>query len=150
MTECEKSPISVTDADENGVKHYLSGYPDTMSAEIGGLYEEPTPWLEMTPEQKGALLLAHCEGKPIQMVTCILDYNRMVWKDVSDNWKPRITGVYRIKPKVETVTMYGFKNWRETWSFWSNDKSGCDTYSITFNLINGEPDTASIKMEPTP
>lgn len=145
MTEREKSPINVTETDENGEKRYLG-------ADSDGLRCTPSPWREMTPEQKGALLLAHHEGKAVQMVTCILDYNRLVWKDASDNWKPTSTGIYRIKPtpKIETVTMYGFKNLRETWSFWSNDKSDCDTYRITFNLIDGKPDTASIKMEPTP
>jgi hypothetical protein len=68
----------------------------------------------------------------------------MIWSGVMNNWQPIETA-----PKIETVTMYGFKNWRETWYFWSNDKADYDTYSITFNLIDGKPDTASIKMEPT-
>lgn len=137
-----RSPISVTDTDENGVKHYLSDYPDTISAEIGGLYEEPKLWRDMTPEEKGALLLAKHEGKKVQRYCP----HHQVWLDVLLNCIEH--QAYRIKPepKRETVTLYGEQSYVGFWGFDSGSEQPSD-YSITFDLVDGEPDCASIKME---
>ena len=68
--------------------------------------DTPTIWADMTPEEKGALLLADHERKPIEVFH-------------SGKWCPRIHGgfggqiVYRIKPepKRETVkrSLHGAK-----------------------------------------
>jgi hypothetical protein len=52
---------------------------------------------------------------------------------------------YRIhpEPKRETVTLYG----QSKWGYWNDVSTISDTHRITFYLINGEPDCASIKME---
>jgi hypothetical protein len=68
------------------------------------------------------------------------------WRDIAGPaWH---TGVaYRVKPAPirETVTLYaGAKHeWQPTW-----DAMPGDTHKITFDLIDGKPDCASIKMEP--
>lgn len=141
-SEDASSPISVTDTDENGEKHYLSDYPDTISAEIGGLYEEPKIWRDMTPEEKGALLLAHHEGGSIQRYCKI----RKEWVDASLHCGQRYA--YRVKPepKVETVALdlCGKDGWSAC-EFALGERQG--RYTITFDTIDGKPDTSSIKME---
>lgn len=97
---------------------------------------EPKQWKHMTPEEKGALLLAAHEGKAIE---CSHDADR--WVDIDPAW----TGIlyYRIKPEPvrETMTIYGAgKKWRHV----PVDKQ---THRITFDTIDGEPDCASVKME---
>jgi len=108
----------------------------------------PTPklWRDMTPEEKGALLLAAHEGKVIEWID--IDPELRAFND--DNWRScAAVGkfdryAYRVKPepKVDTVAI----GW---------DGSGpakgvfcCDTHRITFNLIDGKPDCSSVKMEP--
>lgn len=103
--------------------------------------DEPKLWRDMTPEEKGALLLAMHEGKVIEWTGYFGSEFNMdsirgtpVWSD---------THAYRIKPepKVETVSLY------------SNDCAygrlieAMRGHRITFDLIDGEPDCTSIKME---
>ncbi len=108
--------------------------------------DKPKLWRDMTPEEKGALLLAYHEGKVIEWTGYFgsefnLDSIRgtPVWSD---------THAYRIKPepKVETVTLMTAKVYA-----WISEPYGrCgtqNTHRITFNLIDGEPDCTSIKME---
>ena len=143
MSEITRNPIYVTDTDGNGDKHYLSDYPETISAEIGGLYEEPkspTLWRDMTLEEKGALLLAHHEGKEIEYYSYGIGW-------VTE--RPNFFGwcAYRIKPepKVEVVVLLGGKDY--LWAFEDHTEGGMhNTHRITFNTIDGKPDPASIKM----
>jgi hypothetical protein len=101
----------------------------------------PKLWRDMTPEEKGALLLAHHEGK---VVEC--------WN--SGKWEPKGHGgwgkenAYRIRPepKRETVMLHG-RQAEKDWSFGNGEAWPADTHRITFDLIDGEPDCASVKME---
>ena len=136
-----RNPIDVTDTDGNGYKRYLSDYPETISADIGSLYKEPkapTLWRDMTPEEKGALLLAHHEGKEIEYHSFGVG-----WVTERPNWFEWCR--YRIKPqpKVEVVEIYGSLEF----TTWGRCKQDFDTHRITFNTIDGKPDPASIKME---
>ena len=54
--------------------------------------------------------------------------------------RPRI----RPEPKRETVTIYGAPTKHVQWCL---DICGLDTHRITFDLIDGEPDCSSVKME---
>ena len=146
-----RNPIDVTDTDENGDKHYLSDYPETISAEIGGLYEEPkapTLWRDMTPEEKGALLLAHHEGKAIEAWM----YEDK-WLALEPEWdehnsyriKPSSDSYAVLEPKVEVVVLENDRN--GGWSFYEDSGTYKNTHRITFNTIDGKPDPASIKME---
>ena len=90
--------------------------------------DEPTVWGDMTPEQKGALLLAHHEGRGVQALL------RDGWADCPyplwDN-----SYAYRIKPEpvVETRDVY---------------VSGTPPIKIgTINLIDGTPDPATLNLE---
>ena len=101
---------------------------------------KPKLWRDMTPEEKGALLLAAHEGKVIE-----------VWFPIACQWRVVVHKVgtfeydaYRIKPqpKVETVTLYGRPDVQ-----WVLERCKYDTHCITFQTIDGKPDCASIKME---
>jgi len=102
--------------------------------------EEPKLWRDMTDAEKGALLLAHHEGKDIEAWL----YGDK-WKVSPPEWDQH--NAYRTKPepKRETVALYGSKG--ALWIFGPRISGAYDTHRITFNLIDGEPDTASIKME---
>lgn len=105
--------------------------------------DKPRTWGEMTPEEKGALLLAAHEGKVIEAKT-----TGEKWYPASKPlWLDEFT--YRIappEPKRETVTLYGGGK-REM--VWCMERRGVDldTHYITFDMIDGKPDLASIKME---
>ena len=109
----------------------------------------PKLWRDMTDAEKGALLLAHHEGRVIE-----------VW--ASDRWVADPVAfhdkfAYRVRPepKRETVTLRGGDFGRNGAIAWSFLHSGHispytispDTHRITFDLIDGKPDPTSIRME---
>ena len=101
-------------------------------------YSEVKLWEEMTPEEKGALLLAHHEGKAIQT-----DYHpESKYNTWEDNWSPTWSPVcaYRIKPAepvVEVVEIYGSKSYGH-WAF--GGKEDEDTHKITLTIRDGVVD----------
>ena len=99
--------------------------------------DTPKLWRDMTPEEKGALLLAAHEGDVIQAHCEIYG-----WVRVYPNWDT--DRAYRIKPesKVKVVTLNGDGGY-----YWGIGLNEHDTHKITFNLIDGKPDCASVKME---
>lgn len=103
--------------------------------------ETPKLWRDMTPEEKGALLLAHHEGKVIEQWDGFWGVSAPVeWLSFC---------AYRIKPepKVETVVM-GILNNANGWQGYAKLTKVEPTHRITFNTIDGKPDCASVKMEP--
>lgn len=109
--------------------------------------DTPKLWRDMTPEEKGALLLAQHEGNIIQSFA-------------AGNWGHRGHGgfgnniAYRVKPErtVDVVMLHGRKYVTRTypdgvWDFDRNERQGDDTHLITFNVIDGKPDCDSIRME---
>jgi hypothetical protein len=102
----------------------------------------PSLWRDMTPEQKGALLLAHHE-KP----GSVEFWNVTIWETLKGlGWMDDYA--YRIKPepKREAVTMVGGQ--ANGWGFYQQQKRAINTtHRITFDTIDGKPDPASIKME---
>lgn len=103
--------------------------------------DAPKLWLDMTPEEKGALLLAHHEGKAIELF--IGDDG---WEACDPYWADFVA--YRVKPEpvVETVTLYGYNYNKDQWAF-GTTKEYEDTHRITFNVADGKTDCASVKME---
>lgn len=112
--------------------------------------DNPKTWGEMTDAEKGALLLAHHEGK-------VIEYHNFYGK-----WKTCFSGAcvpfrdsgtaYRVRPepKRETVTMFGAdfgKGKTIRWAYSMSGHIGPDTHRITFQTIDGEPDCNSIRME---
>lgn len=102
---------------------------------------KPKKWGEMTPEEKGALLLAHHEGKEIQFLSSYRG-----WEEAEPRWSAWLP--YRVKPepKRETVTLLTahYFGWVAEPPQYRGDS---DTHRITFDLIDGEPDCTSIRME---
>lgn len=105
----------------------------------------PKTWGEMTPEEKGALLLAHHEGKEIDF------YQSGNWVTIGFGFNWFQEYAYRVKPepKRETVRLLGYG------TFANVLREDCLTevdrrtakYAITFDTIDGKPDCASIRME---
>ena len=97
---------------------------------------KPKLWRDMTPEEKGALLLAAHEGSQLQYI-----HNRD-WTNCNEVFSE--FHAYRIKPhpKIETVTLHGRPDVQ-----WVLERCKYDTHRITFQTIDGKPDCASIKME---
>jgi hypothetical protein len=94
----------------------------------------------MTDEEKGALLLAHHEGKVIE----VFDYGYWLPFFIGDLSDGMIVRVRPPEPKRETVSIYGAPSKHIQWCL---DQCGLDTHCITFDLIDGKPDCASIDME---
>lgn len=163
LAELNVKPGDVVEWPELGEYLVLNG-GDVVSKVSGGLLKdgidypgnrfrivsraEATPklWRDMTPEEKGALLLAHHEGKVIEWTGNFGSEFDMDSIRGTPVWSA--THAYRIKPepKVETVTLTTAK----VYGWVSEPESGCstqNTHRITFNLIDGEPDCTSIKME---
>lgn len=100
--------------------------------------QEPKTWGEMTPEEKGELLLAHHEGKVIENMTQGIE-----WAECRPSWANSI--YYRIKPEptLEVVELFGSHGGE-----WYYDaRNSEDTHRITYSIVNGEIDCTSIKME---
>lgn len=101
--------------------------------------DTPKTWGEMPYSEKGALLLAAHEGKVIEY------YGPMSkeWHESAQLWLDDIA--YRIKPepKRETVTL----NWDGNVLAVTSLRLDGGTHRITFDLIDGEPDLGSIRME---
>lgn len=94
-------------------------------------------WKDLSPEEKGALLLAHHEGRTIQYS----DYGEPWRQTKSPNWWP--TCWYRVKPEPKVEKK------RFPYSQAMDDR--CDlyqaTHTISFNIVDGEVDCSSVKME---
>lgn len=110
--------------------------------------DQPKIWAEMTDIEKGALLLADQRGEDIEFLCADGSWKR----DVEPLWN--CGDAYRIKPEptAKTVTLYGgfdggafeyFDSIKSVNKTYEQD----DTHRITFSLVDGEPDCASIKME---
>lgn len=93
--------------------------------------DTPKLWRDMTPEEKGALLLAHHEGKVIQYFSC------GVWEDGPPRWFDNVAYRIKLEPKRETVVLYA----APINGSWNQKRIG------TVDLIDGKPDPASIKIE---
>lgn len=110
---------------------------------------KPKLWRDMTPEEKGALLLAHHEGKVIEFNgESVVTGEWTGWVTCDDDclWDESFLGdgfAYRVRPepKREPVTLY----WRKGNPAHLIEHG--DTHRITFDLIDDKPDCISIRME---
>ena len=101
--------------------------------------DKPKLWRDMTPEEKGALLLAAHED-----LRCIEIFKGGLWVLCGkSSWQNE--NAYRIKPqpKIDTVVM-SYQSSQNSMSVYTYRD---DTHRITFQTIDGKPDCASIKME---
>ena len=93
----------------------------------------PPMWKDMTPEEKGALLLAHHEGKTIEYFVG----GRWLFLSMP-SWGENCR--YRVKPEPvrETVTLYGRKQKVYGW-LWNFRPDTPDTHILTYETKDGEP-----------
>ena len=92
---------------------------------------KPKLWRDMTPEEKDALLLAHHEGKVIEWRV----YGK--WKHCPDAVGKHGRYAYRVRPEPT----------RETFTLWIYPDGERGLKIGTIDLIDGQPDLASIRME---
>jgi hypothetical protein len=140
-----KSGIGYSLVSCDSFEYYENGQIFQAYDMAGDLVEEwtdkPTIWADMTPEEKGALLLARFEGKPIEM------FADGPWQVCTPAWYGH--RAYRIKPesKRETVKLYGGGRASMVWCNDNYRGPDLDTHRITFYTIDGEPDCSTIRME---
>jgi hypothetical protein len=89
-------------------------------------------WKDMTPEEKGALLLAHHEGKEIEFFA---SHNAWQGCEGSPSWISYYA--YRVKPDPvrETLVVYGGTFWGG-WTFGPVQMEK-DTHKITLHFVDG-------------
>jgi len=111
--------------------------------------DKPKIWRDMTPEEKGALLLAHHEGKDIEAFgVSYLDR----WEDIYFICDKDCA--YRVKPepKRKTVTaklcidahgtsLHMRPHYRDNYG------DHAFYFTLTFDTIDGKPDPSSTKIE---
>jgi hypothetical protein len=120
--------------------------------------QEPKLWKDMTPEEKGALLLADHEGKVIEWnSTHAFTGEWGEWEACDEDclWDGEWGGdgfAYRVKPNREKVTAricltaQGASMYMESARDIPSQKDHlCAT--LTFDVIDGNPDPASLKIE---
>ena len=110
-----------------------------VMCDLGVCNDTPTLWSDMTPEAKGALLLAHHEGN-------VIEKNNIRHGWISYQGLFCDNEAYRIKPEPKVETVVFLMHCDSIIPFIARDMSN-PSHSITFNLIDGKPNTASIKME---
>lgn len=96
--------------------------------------DAPKLWRDMTPEEKGALLLAHHEGKVIEAADVMSKYD--TWKKCWNVGKFEDFS-YRIRPEPK----------RETFTIWIYPDGDRGTKIGTIDAIDGVLDRASIRLE---
>jgi hypothetical protein len=106
--------------------------------------DEPKAWRNMTDAEKGALLLAHHEGKVIEQWIVSPGYSGWVEHLPPFTKQPFRGGcAYRVRPEPKRETV---RCWWDGYDIETFNGVAC-THRITFETIDGEPDTSSIKME---
>lgn len=100
---------------------------------------DPKTWGEMTDDEKGALLLAKHEGKVIEYLR---NLNWIETDIVFSEWY-----AYRIKPEPKRETVSVSVCGSEIGFDQLGQRVSNPTHRITFDLIDGEPDCSSVRME---
>ena len=101
-------------------------------------------WGDMTPEQQGALLLAHHQGKTIELKGCV--YNK--WLDVcrpTPLWDKNMS--FRIKPEPVVVSQKSYcitKGGKLT--AFRTEEHLSSTYVLTYDTEEGVPVCSSVKL----
>lgn len=131
-------------------KKYIKGCFDGYDI-VAEWNEEPMynkkyrPWKDLTNEEKGALLLAHYEGKVVEFYDIDrwvnLIHIDVIWGD---------NDIYRIRPepmKVKINLVYDPAEYCYDVSWDGPVPENLTLPDITFDLIDEKPDQISIRME---
>lgn len=95
--------------------------------------QEPKLWKDMTPEEKGALLLAHHEGKTIEY----FDPSHQDW--VKSEFLKLDNLAYRVKP-AEPVVETGVLYWSSASKRCLDFRISTNTHKITLTIRDGVVD----------
>jgi len=94
--------------------------------------DTPTLWRDMTDAEKGALLLAHHEGKVIEV--WVVDHHASWWGEKAVSyWRDDLA--YRVRPEPKRETAY----------LWASFPDGIKAIG-TIELLEGEPQKSSIRL----
>ena len=104
---------------------------------------KPKMWKDMSPEEKGALLLACHEGKDIEFLSSNKDWHTC---RTAPSWYDNFQ--YRVKPspvikEKEYALIYDNKD-EELWGAFTDEKPH---FKLKYRLVDGELDEASMKVE---
>jgi hypothetical protein len=113
-----------------------SDYPQyDLIAEWADEPDTPKLWRDMTPEEKGALLLAHHEGKVIEYTSVpVIEEGWGIATHPS--WVQKYA--YRIRPEPK----------RETVGLWIDCRDSVGKTRIGYiDMIDGKPDPGSVKLD---
>jgi hypothetical protein len=117
---------------------------------MGVMTDAPKIWLDMTPEEKGALLLAEHEGKAIEVFGLAYPDEWYYENDpcFDDD------SAYRIEPEPETMTAKlcidaccTSLHMRPSYRAHHYGEGGGFYFTLTFDIIDGKLDPSSIKIE---
>jgi len=112
--------------------------------------DTPKLWADMTPQEKGALLLADQEGKAIEVFGGAYPYR---WYEDYPVWDD--DAAYRIKPEPKRETMTArlcidanCTSLHMRPDYYRGEYGDDNFYFIlTLDIIDGKPDPSSIKIE---
>lgn len=152
LTEGEKYEVTKEEGvwvilDDDGNKRFFYDKPDVgwiiieeHPEDVNACDDTPPTWGEMADAEKGALLLAHHEGKMIQVLREAGDWADLYFAGIGII----PTDVYRIKPEpvVGEVAIYGKTIFENYWGFGAA-ASPSDTHTLTLptlddKLVTGE------------
>ena len=104
------------------------------------------PWKDLTDTEKGALLLAKHEGKEIEVYRGMYVLKKWVPQWISNlDSSIACCDIPRVKPEP-VVLVRSIPIASDCWAY-DPDCHGEPAYTITFNVIDGKPDFASVKMQ---
>ena len=114
------------------------GTLEELNVKPGDVVEFVEGYNGMYPQYKGKRMVGHSDGG------VSFDNGNGFCGDAYHKFRIVSRASDRPEPKVETVTLYGSPSKHIQWCL---EQCDLDTHRITFNLIDGEPDCTSIKME---
>lgn len=131
--------IGILKSMQSGLDIEYMGFWDSTGTKFRIITRASRPFNTLTAEEKGELLLANHEGKIIEMS---IDGGETWERSYTPQWIG--SACYRVKEdEVKEVVIYSMSDL----TTWLDKEYGLDTHRITFNLVNGKPDCASVKME---
>jgi hypothetical protein len=128
-----------------GIGYLVS--PDGLQGTLGNweLVCDPSDltWGDMTPEQQGALLLAHHQGKTIEMKS----YSFSVWVYIKKPiWGQGVA--YRVKPEPVVVVHHNLYSgaYDSQLGVLTNHQYPESTHVLTYDTEDGVPVCSSVKL----
>lgn len=106
--------------------------------------DTPKTWGEMTDAEKGALLLAHHEGKHVEQ----WDFDSGVWSGCIAPFQVVASGAYRIKPEpVVGEVVLNAEAYNDGTYYFSAASGSADTHRVALPTLDGQLVTGEFANE---